>query len=250
MDRQARYRARIAMIARHREEINRKKREKMREKRAAERRQRTVGDHGVNEQPGRSPWIQSPEDLACAEVLASLRAGASSERTHHASTDSVRMDVEEVVQSEGSYMELDGWKYLAGLRGLVQKWGSVWGGITFWPDAFEEMFLDACKHGQSQAMELAYQVWDHADEGRGLLHEVEKMDGVLPNDSRALKILWTEYSQLQHMLVRAITIIEARMNALDSGIFRLPGAPEDSDVEEEEENISELYSDEEGFGTL
>ena len=51
------------------------------------------------------------------------------------------------------------------------------------------------------------------------------------------------------MLVRGVTIIEARMNALDPGIFRLPGAPEDSDGQGQEENVTGSYSaDEESFG--
>lgn len=148
--------------------------------------------------------------------------------------DAERRDVDEMVRVAATYTELDGWRFLLGLRSLVQKWGSIWGGVLYWPNAMEEMFLDACEHGRTGAMGLAYQVWDHAEEGRRLLREIERMDGRLPDEPRALKILWIEYSQLHHLLVRGITIIEARMNALDAGIFRLPGVPIDSDEEDAE----------------
>ncbi|PPQ96515.1 hypothetical protein CVT26_010431 [Gymnopilus dilepis] len=232
LDRHARYRLR------NRDEINRKKREKMREKRASERLQKSVrvpveatssGSHELL--PG-LPWLQSPEDIACAEVLASLRSRASMQQTQDGFADTARRNIEETSEVTASYAELDGWKYLNGLRGLVQKWGSVWGGVVYWPDALEEMFLEACEEGRSGAMNLAYRVWDHADEGRALLREVEKMDGRLPDLPRALKFLWVEYSKLHHLLIRGITIIEAQMNAIDPGVFRLPGAPMSSDEDD------------------
>jgi hypothetical protein len=144
--------------------------------------------------------------------------------------------IERTVDLIATYQDLDGWKYLAKLRVEIQRWGSIWGGITCWPESLEVMFLGACRTGHESVMELSYEVWRHADAGRLLLREIERMDGKLPDNPYALKMLWNEYSTLHHLLIRGITIIEARMNALNPGIFRLPGTPcddEDTDLEEE-----------------
>ena len=85
--------------------------------------------------------------------------------------------------------------------------------------SLENEFQAAYRDGDVALLKWSETVWDHADAGRKLLKEVEAWDGHLPDDHRSVKLLWKHFSNLHYILVRGIAMIEARVEALNPGIF-------------------------------
>ena len=121
---------------------------------------------------------------------------------------------------------LQEWSKLQDLRFQINRWASIWGGVHFWPDSLQSLFTTVCSQGVQAVNDWSLQVWQHADAGRELLAACRALDGELPEEFYAIRIMWREYSKLIELLVQGITIIETRVAVINPDMFRVQGRPE------------------------
>lgn len=129
-----------------------------------------------------------------------------------------------VLQNKGLAYNVKGYsefnRYLE-IEESAKRWASVWGGITTWEESLEVMFQGAAFSRDSVARidQFMLDVLTHANTGRDLLHLLTRLDGELPTDHKAIKILWKLHTKTAVMLLSGIAMIEARVSVLKRQMF-------------------------------
>ena len=117
------------------------------------RRERQIQDTPLSAKwPPHHFWLRSPQEFECAQVFASMCHECSSKEPLDVTEDTAQQCIDKMADMIAMHQSLDRWKYLAGLRVEIQRWGSIWGGVTCWPESLEVMFSEACRTGQDSAI--------------------------------------------------------------------------------------------------
>lgn len=180
-----------------------------------------------------TPWLMHPHEFDCAQVLASLRS--SSNVTH------VEDLQEGLAVDDSPETKLPEWRRLQILRFQINLWASIWGGVQFWSDSLQQIFTSVCSEGTQAVNNWSLEIWRHADAGRELLVACKGLEGDLPDEPYAIRIMWREYSKLIELLVQGITIIDTRLAVVNPDMFTVRGRPDsvngDSDDEDDTQDI-------------
>ncbi|TFK63617.1 hypothetical protein BDN72DRAFT_902264 [Pluteus cervinus] len=109
--------------------------------------------------------------------------------------------------------------HFEGASRAVHMWLAEWGGLDTWPQ-----FLDD-RYRASQASGLVDQwvrsVVDHADRGRLLERLLGQMETTLPQEMWRIRELWRQQTRILGLVVKALTLIEVRVDLIQRGPFNL-----------------------------
>ncbi|TFK59625.1 hypothetical protein BDN72DRAFT_905673 [Pluteus cervinus] len=101
----------------------------------------------------------------------------------------------------------------------IHGWLAEWGGLESWPHFLDVGFQTARMSGHTD--EWVQLVVDHADRGRLLERLLGQMETTLPLEMWKIRELWRQQTQLLGLVVKALTLIEVRVDVLKNGWFNL-----------------------------
>ncbi|TEB23693.1 hypothetical protein FA13DRAFT_1797878 [Coprinellus micaceus] len=111
-----------------------------------------------------------------------------------------------------------------------KQWASIWGGISVWPESLEVLFTTAAATQQApqasseeRTHEFMLQAMTHAEHGKSLLRLLQNIEGILPSETRALKLLWKMHTDTAVMLATGIATIDARVSVMKKHQFTIEG---------------------------
>lgn len=108
------------------------------------------------------------------------------------------------------------------LRERVLAWSGTWGGIDSWPQSLAVKLAEARESNEMGGVEMwMNDVLEHAQEGRDLLHALERMQGVLPNKAWQIRHLWQLEVECLKKVVRGLAYIDIRVNLFRPDAFNL-----------------------------
>ncbi|TFK72666.1 hypothetical protein BDN72DRAFT_762920, partial [Pluteus cervinus] len=98
-------------------------------------------------------------------------------------------------------------------------WLAEWGGLESWPQHLEATYETALVSGNVDCW--VQSVLDHADRGRLLEKLLGQMEMALPHEMWRIRELWRHQTQLISLVVKALTLIEVRVNVIRKSLFNL-----------------------------
>jgi len=152
-----------------------------------------------------------------AEVIDELMGSAAFEQSDEGEDSRDELTDDDYLSEEDDF-------HLTDLHIEVNNWAAIWGGLLSWTFQLEVEFQEVYMLGSDAVDQWSEKVWSHADVGRCLLDKINSWEDVLPKNPRMVKLLWKHYQHLHWILVRGITIIETRVDALQPGIFTVSTA--------------------------
>lgn len=109
--------------------------------------------------------------------------------------------------------------YLAETSELVSSWASRWGGVDNWNRALDDGYQVAKQSGNLNLW--LSDVLEHADRGRLLARMLDQMSSALPTEMWKIRELWRQQYSLLTLVLRALALIEVRINFVNTGPFNL-----------------------------
>ncbi|TFK58845.1 hypothetical protein BDN72DRAFT_735529, partial [Pluteus cervinus] len=101
----------------------------------------------------------------------------------------------------------------------IHNWLAEWGGLESWPQHLDSGYETALAAGRAD--HWVQSVVDHADRGRLLEKMLGQMETALPREMWRIRELWRQQTQLVGLVVKALTLIEVRVNVVTRGVFNL-----------------------------
>jgi hypothetical protein len=175
----------------------------------------TTIESQVQPLPNETFWLEMPSDMdinSLKDILSEdrLQLQPHSPQTH---------EPEDAAFSQfDRFLEI--WEH-------SKQWSTVWGGISAWPESLEAMFIGASQWGDdSRVREFTLQTMMHAESGKNLLRLLQCVDGQLPTEPRAVKLLVKMHLETAVLLATGIATLEARVSVLKKRYFTVSDSSE------------------------
>ncbi|TFK59937.1 hypothetical protein BDN72DRAFT_905404 [Pluteus cervinus] len=152
---------------------------------------------------------ESDDEISSSNTPANEDAGAFSRSTLH-----VDCAIEDEVNRLTPFNEVN---HFDNASRAVYDWLAEWGGLESWPKTLDMGFQMAQTSGRVD--EWARSVVDHADRGRLLERLLGQMETTLPLEMWKIRELWRQQTHLVGLVVKALTLIEVRVNLFQKGSF-------------------------------
>ncbi|TFK60135.1 hypothetical protein BDN72DRAFT_546318 [Pluteus cervinus] len=101
----------------------------------------------------------------------------------------------------------------------INGWLAEWGGLESWP-RFLDVGYEAARKSGSVDLWVSSAL-DHADRGRLLEKMLGQMETTLPEEMWKIRELWRRQTVLVGLVVKALTLIEVRVDVIQHGPFNL-----------------------------